>query len=178
MSTALARIPVGIVVERRKARSQWIDHVWVPVAALPGLPEAAPWSVLGGDEDALQFYAGGAAIELFLSDVPRYAENLGSGAPARWVVLRPQEGFREGEPPYGLVAVTANPSEGEAFTESGAELVEAVPMPLAVAETVAAFVAAHPLEEHFHKRERTRADPDALARRDHRSHRKPGDRDA
>ncbi len=47
MSVApLMRIPVGVVVERRKAKSQWIDHVWRPVAVLDGVPEAAPWTLL------------------------------------------------------------------------------------------------------------------------------------
>jgi Protein of unknown function (DUF3305) len=162
MSTAFARIPVGVVVERRKATSQWIDFVWRPVAALPGLPDAAPWSPLSGGGDAMQFYAGGTEVELFLSEVPRYAENLASGAPSLWVVLRPADG----DPPYKLLAVTANPSEGEAYTESGADLVEAVPMPDSLQAAIAAFVAEHPLEERFHKRERTRADPEAMARRD------------
>ena len=161
MSTALARIAVGIVVERRKAKSQWVDAVWQPVAALPGLPDVAPWSRLAVDGEAEQLYAGGAEVELYRSDVPRYMDNLGSGAPALWVVLRPTGG----EPPYRLFAVTANPSEGEAFTESGADMVETVAMPPSVAAALAAFVAAHPVEETFHKRKQTRADPDALARR-------------
>ena len=33
--SALVRIPVGVVVERRKAMSQWADFVWQPVAVLP-----------------------------------------------------------------------------------------------------------------------------------------------
>ena len=46
MSAALKSIPVGVVVERRKAASQWIDFLWRPVAVLPGEPEAKPWTVL------------------------------------------------------------------------------------------------------------------------------------
>ncbi len=151
------------MVERRKAKSQWVDVVWRPVAALPGLPEVPPWSPLGGDGEVVQFYAGGAEIGLYLSDVPRYLENLGSGAPSLWVVLRPVDR----DPPYRLMTVTANPSEGEAFTESGSDMVESVPMPQSVQATIAAFAVEHPLEETFHKRERTPADPDALARRRH-----------
>ena len=43
----LLRIPVGVVVERRKANSPWVDFVWRPVAVLGGLPDAAPWTKLG-----------------------------------------------------------------------------------------------------------------------------------
>ena len=61
--------------------------------------------------------------------------------------------------------MTADPAEGEAFTQTGDDLVEAVPMPQAVLEVVAAFVADHHVERPFVKRERSRADPQALARR-------------
>ncbi len=163
MTTPFARIPVGIVVERRKAKSQWVDFVWQAVAALPGLPDTPPWSALEGGGEVTRFYAGGAEVELYPSDVPRYVDNLSSGAPALWVVLR----LTGSDPPYRLAAVTANPSEGEAFTESGADMVDSVAMPQGVQEAIAAFVAQHPHEETFHKRPQTRADPDALARRDH-----------
>jgi hypothetical protein len=54
----LLRIPVGVVVERRKATSQWVDVVWRPVAVLGGLPGAAPWTPLAGDGETATFYAG------------------------------------------------------------------------------------------------------------------------
>jgi hypothetical protein len=69
------------------------------------------------------------------------------------------------EPPYEIFAVTADPAEGEAWTETGSDLVDVVPMPEAVRAAIDAFVAEHPVERPFHKRERDRADPEALARR-------------
>jgi hypothetical protein len=78
-----------------------------------------------------------------------------------WVAVRPT-GV---EPPLDIVAVTADPAEGESFTQSGDDLVEAVPMPPAVREIVEAFVAEHHVERPFVKRKRDRADPQALARR-------------
>ena len=39
-----AKIAVGIVIERRKAQSPWIDFTWKPIAALPGQPDALPWT--------------------------------------------------------------------------------------------------------------------------------------
>jgi hypothetical protein len=159
--TPLARIPVGVVVERRKAKSAWIDFVWRPVAVLPGLPETKPWTQLDAGADVATFYVGSAAVALFPSEAPRYRENLISGAPSLWVVLRPTDI----EPPYEIVGVTADPSEGEAYTQSGTDLVEAVPMPEAARAIIAAFVAEHYVEEMFHKRRRDTADPEALARR-------------
>jgi hypothetical protein len=152
---------VGVVVERRKAKSAWVEHVWRPVAALPGAPDTPPWTALEGDEETKRFYAGSAEIGLFRADTSHYRDNLASGSPGLWVVLR----ATGGEPPWAIAAVTANPSEGEAFTESGADLVEPVPMPDAVLEVVDAFIAEHHVEHAFTKRKQRRADPDALARR-------------
>ena len=159
--TPLASIPVGVVVERRKAMSPWIDFVWRPIAVLPGLPEAEPWTQLDAGADIATFYVGSAVVALFRSEAARYHENLTSGLPSLWVVLRPTDI----EPPYEIVGVTADPSEGEAYTQSGTDLVEAVPMPEAARAVIAAFVAEHYVEETFHKRRRDTADPEALARR-------------
>jgi len=38
--------PVAVVVERRTGVTPWAEHVWVPVAVLPGETAAAPWTVL------------------------------------------------------------------------------------------------------------------------------------
>ena len=163
MSTSLplARVPVGVVVERRKATSPWAEHVWRPVAALAGIPEAAPWTEISTAPDAVHFFAGSAEIELYRSETAYYRDNLASGAPALWVVLRPTGG----EPPFQLKAVTADPAEGEGFSEPGTDLVEQVPMPEPIREALAAFIAEYPVEVSFTKRERDRADPEALGRR-------------
>ncbi len=69
-----------------------------------------------------------------------------------------------GEPPYEIAAVTADPAEGEGRTEPGTGIVEAVAMPEKLREIIAAFIAQHHVEHVFEKRERDRADPEALAR--------------
>ena len=90
-STALARIPVAVLVERRKAKSRWLEFIWRPVAVLAGTPEAAPWTALSGTEDAALFYAGDAVVELYRTETANYCSNLGSVLPALWVVLRRDE---------------------------------------------------------------------------------------
>ena len=155
------QIAVGVVVERRKATSPWIDHVWRAVGTLPDAPDMAPWTVLREEEDVVLFYAGSRIVNLYHSETGRYRDNLATGQASLWVVLSPAEG----EWPYTLAAVTADPAEGEAFTEAGANLVEAVAMPDALREVVESFVAEHHVEQEFVKRKRTRADPEALARR-------------
>ena len=158
---ALTRIPVGVVVERRKAASPWIDMVWRPAGVLAGVPDAAPWTMLEAGDDRASFYAGAAEIALYRTETGHYRDNLNSGRPSLWVSLRPTSV----EPPFEIVAVTADPAEGEAFTQVGDDLVEAVPMPPAVRTAVEAFVAEHHVERPFVKRKRERADPEALARR-------------
>jgi hypothetical protein len=160
VSDALARIAVGVVVERRKAQSAWIDFTWKPVTVLVGMPEAAPWTMLAGEGEAATFYAGPAEIALYRTDTASYRDNLAAGG-RLWVALRPT-GV---EPPYDILVVTADPAEGEALTEAGSDLVDVVPMPEPVRATVEAFVAEHHVERPFVKRKRDRADPDALARR-------------
>jgi Protein of unknown function (DUF3305) len=157
----LARIAVGVVVERRVAISPWIEHVWRPVGVLAGAPDAEPWTSLPGAPGADTFYAGASEVELYRSETTNYRDNLASGQPSLWVVLRPTGG----DPPFAVVRVTADPAEGEAFTETATDLVEAVPMPEPVAEAVSAFVAEHHVERTFQKRKRDRADPEALSRR-------------
>jgi Protein of unknown function (DUF3305) len=154
-STALVSIPVGVVVERHKASSPWLDFVWRPASVLTGIPSAAPWTPLGSAGEATTFYGGTATIELYRTETENYLSNLGSGSPLLWVVLRPTGA----EPPYDVLAVTADPAEGEAFTEAGNDLVETVAMPAAIASMVEAFIAEHHVERPFFKRQRDRTAP-------------------
>lgn len=162
-STALARITVGVVVERRKAKSVWVDFLWRPVSVFVGSPSAAPWTPLGTGTETTLFYAGEATIELHRTESTNYRDNLASGAPSLWVALKPSTS----EQPYEILAVTADPAEGEAFTDAGTNLVEAVPMPPEVLETVVRFMTEHHIERPFIKRRREPAEP-VLARREDR----------
>jgi Protein of unknown function (DUF3305) len=157
ISTALERISVGVVVERRKGRSAWADFLWRPVSVFAGSPSAAPWTPIDAEGEVTLFYAGEAMIELHRTETTNYRDNLASGSPALWINLRPTGS----EPPYELLAVTADPAEGEAFTDAGSNLVEAVPMPVGIAEIVARFVAEHHVERPFIKRQRDRQGPPA-----------------
>jgi hypothetical protein len=153
-------LPVGVVVERRKAISVWADVMWRPVAILVGLPDAAPWTKLAVEGETVTFYGGAAAIELHRSESDNYRSNLASGSPSIWVWLHETAG----DPPYAIAAVTADPAEGEGWTETGQGIVEAVAMPERLCQSIAGFVADHPTEQGFTKRARDRADPEALAR--------------
>jgi hypothetical protein len=154
-STALSHIPVGILAERRKAKSLWVDFLWRPVSVFVGTPSAAPWTALDIDPETALFFAGEAVIELHRTETTNYRANLASGAPTLWVALRPVAA----EWPYEILAVTADPAEGEAFTDAGSNLVEAVPMPAEVVDAVAQFITQHHVERPFVKRQRDQRTP-------------------
>lgn len=159
MSTP-SRIAVGVLVERRKAASPWIDFTWRPVAVLPGEPDTPPWTVLSEDAEGATFYAGRANVDFHASETSNYRDNLSTGEPKLWVVLRPTGA----EPPFTVLCVTADGSEGEGFTAAGDDIVEPVPMPQAVWDALDAFIAEHHVERPFYKRKRDRANLDALGR--------------
>src|SRR3546814_6561407 len=69
-------------------------------------------------------------------------DNLGSARPCIWVSLRPSDA----PPGIALQTVTADPAEGEALAEPGTDIIEAVPMPQALQDRLAAFVVAHHVE--------------------------------
>jgi hypothetical protein len=144
---------VGVVVERRKARSPWLDFIWRPVSVLVGTPSAAPWTQISEEGDAITFYAGEAAIELHRTETANYQQNLASEAPVLWVVLRPKLA-NSMSPAFDLLMVTADPAEGEALTDAGNDLVATVPMPAAIMATIAGFNAEHHVERSFNKRKR------------------------
>lgn len=158
MNDELIRIPVGVIVERRKAKSEWIEFVWQPSAVLAGIAETAPWTSLTENDEATTFYAGGTEIELFPTETSNYRDNLASGKPLLWVVLRPGS-----DRPYELFKVTADPAEGEALTEAGLDLVESVAMPDVIAERIGDYVAKYHVERPFIKRERNSANLEALS---------------
>jgi hypothetical protein len=155
------QVMVGVVVERRKALSPWIDFTWRSVAVLSGQPDAAPWTLLSTAADRATFYAGTAVVDLFRTETTNYISNLRAEAPQLWIALRPTGG----ETPFTILTVTADPAEGEALTETGADLVDVVPMPDSVRQLVEAFCAQHHVERPFQKRVRDKPDLEALGRR-------------
>ncbi|MCA3594041.1 MAG: DUF3305 domain-containing protein [Methylobacterium sp.] len=157
-------IPVAVIVDKKKAASPWIDHIWVPARVVTGLPEAQPMTLLARDGENESYYAGSTSLVFASTETANYRDNLITGQPKLWVVLR----MGELDAYVSVVTVTADPAEGEAHTESGSNIVEPLPMPPEIAAELAAFVDRHHVEREFFKRKRDRVNPDALA------HRRPG----
>jgi hypothetical protein len=141
---------VGVIVEHRALKSIWADYAWMPVGVLSGAPAAEPWTVLDESPELTRYYAGEAELEFFSSETAYYRDNLRSEAPRLWVALTESDN----PPGIALKTVTADPAEGEALTEPGADIIETVPMPAEIQARLAAFVEAHHVEREFFKRKR------------------------
>lgn len=155
------RIPVGIVLERRKSRHPWLDYAWKPVAIVPGAPPRDPrgeWSVSGQGEDWVHYFAGTLTLELFRKETEGYKVNLSQDPPRVFVVLRDLEDPAVDHPLVPFV-ITASPFEAQGYLESGNDLVEPVEMPAELAAFIQDFVDRHHVDQPFYKRKRRPHDP-------------------
>lgn len=149
-------LAVGVIVERRKAKSAWQDYVWQPVEVVTPAPPLAAWSVMRDEGGATRFFAGAFTMELHPRETVAYKANLESETPSVYVVLR-----EEATAPQGIALVLASPSpaEAEAYMEGGMATVDKVPMDDDVTAWLAAYVAQFHVEEQFRKRKRGRDKP-------------------
>lgn len=147
---------VGVIVEKRKAASQWIDHTWSVAAVLPGMPETAPMTLVERVPEGERYYLGAGHLVFNAMETANYRDNLAADVPKIWVIMR--EHGEDGS--LSLLAVTVDPSEGEAHTQAGSDLVDAVPMSPDLVAVLTAFVDEHHVEREFFKRKRDRVDPE------------------
>ncbi len=145
-------LAVGIVVERRDSDNRWQDHVWRPVAIIPGAPARGDWKVLRRGEGWEHYHAATLELELFRKETDGYRNNLAQATPVAFVVLRPGE--EKDDPEVVPFHVTVCPYEAADYMESGDEIVEGVPLPDAVAAWLGEFVERHHVEVEFKKRKR------------------------
>ena len=154
-------IPVAVLAERGPATSPWAEFVWRAVDVLEDAPDTAPWTVLRENDGRTLFLAGRAEVWLHPTDTDNYKHNLEAASPRIWVVLRPVESA----PGMALQCVTVDAGEAHLYADSGADLLESLPMPNFLREPTENFVARHHQERGFFKRKRDRADPEVMARR-------------
>jgi hypothetical protein len=144
---------VGVVIERRPAKSRWADHVWRAVDVLDGRPDVGASTRLeSGDDGAERYFAGSAPLTLYRSDTEAYGVNL-AGDRVLYVTLRASD---TGPLPFSLHSVTANPYDISGHISPEEELVDTVPMPPPILDWVKSFCAAHHKEKPFEKRQRNK----------------------
>lgn len=158
---AATLFPVTVLVDRLVIDSPWATHRWQPALVLPGVAEAAPWSVLAEEATYTRFCAGTDSLALYPRETETYKYNIESDKPAVYVILR----RTEAEPGVTLLKATVCPGEAHALNDSGDDIVEPVPMPPEIFDWVSAYVAENHQEQEIFKRKRDRADPEALGHR-------------
>jgi hypothetical protein len=141
---------IGVIAERQAVRNPWIDHRWRATAILETAPAVPDWTCLARTNEVQRYYAGGADLILFPRETETLKYNIEGEAPAVYVFLRSSPG----EPGMALAGATVCVGEAHAHADTGSDLVEAVPMPPAILEWVADFVAAHHVERPVWKRQR------------------------
>ena len=145
-------IPVAVQVERREPVNRWAEPHYVPVGVAPGALDRPDWTPLVEGERAVRFHAANMTLHLHRKDTEGLIETVREAKPVLFVVLRPT-----GDAPGVAVhLVTASTHEAQDHTDAGEDVVERVPMPSAIKDTIEAFIAAHHVDEPFHKRKRKR----------------------
>jgi hypothetical protein len=151
---------LGVVAQRRPPVTRWSSGELRPLMVLPSEPATAQGTQLSSENGIETWYLGGRDLVLWSGDASHHRDNLTSGRPSVWVALRGTDPARA-----EVIAVTVDPYEGEGLASDPELIVDAVPMPDAVARAVAAFADAHFVEMPFKKRKRQPADPNAMASR-------------
>src|SRR5260221_13388267 len=145
---------IGVIVARKKLKSPWTEHAWLPYTVLPAVPSAACWTSRGTDGEHKLFYVGHSVLTLHAS------ETAHSGRPSLWVSLPLLSGDA-----CGICKVTADPYEGEALTEGIGGILEGVPAATENQAPTAGFFGAFPVDRPVTKRDRHPADPQTPGRR-------------
>ena len=146
------RVPVSVLAERRPPVNRWAEPSLRPVGVLPGAAPHAPGTVLRDGEVPL-VHLGTHEMVLHRKDTAGIALNL-TGDAVLYVILRPGPGG------LALHGVTASDYEAQDHTDAGEDMVERLPMPPEIRETIETFLARHHEEEPFHKRKRKRDRPE------------------
>jgi hypothetical protein len=152
LATIKSSVDVGVVIERRPADSEWIDHTWHAVAVLPGAPAAEHWVELEREGEYVRYHAATLPIEIFRGETEGYKYNLTLEEPSVYVVLDPDP---DGENPVEISLATVCPYEAQDYLDGSEVLVERVRMPATIAAWLAEFVEKHHVDVPFKKRKRT-----------------------
>lgn len=146
------RLPLGVVVERRRSSHPWADVIWKPVSVyLEGATRRPPWTVLVEGDGVTRYHAGTVDLVLHRKETEALRLNLMLEHPEIYVVLQQDSGAF----PWVPHLVTASSYESQDWEDPGDQIVEKVAMPEAVAAFISAFVEVHHVEVPFRKRKRT-----------------------
>jgi hypothetical protein len=124
--------PLAIVMQRRSAKSRWVDFVWEPLSALPG--EHGSEARLLVEHDGLaQWLHPGFTLELHRDEAEGYYLNVSSERPRVFILWRMDED--RGLPLF----VTLSTEEASRWMDGG-HSVDGVPMPAEIFAWVGEYV--------------------------------------
>lgn len=146
-------ITLGVVVAREKIDHPWQEYRWRAVSVFLDAPERANWKPLVSEPHSAQYHAATLPLVLHRKESMSYRVNLANGEPSVYVVLREDDDEDSGFP-VSVHAVTVSPFEAQMHGELAFDSVDRVPMPDRLVGLVEAFIADHPVEEKFVKRQR------------------------
>lgn len=125
----------------------WAKRHVRPKALMADIPALEQGALMAEQGEVRTYYMGDHAVVLHSGETMHYIDNLRAACPSLWVSCDADE----------VRLVTADPYEGEAMASDPERIVEALPMPAAVMQSIAAFIAAHHVDEVFYKRKRVPA---------------------
>ncbi|NYS23527.1 DUF3305 domain-containing protein [Rhodobacteraceae bacterium 2376] len=153
-------VRLGVLALRRPPVTRWGPGELRPSGLLMPVPQTAPNTLVSNMEGVETWYLGARDMTLYSGDTGHHRDNLASGRAALWVAIRGQDPARA-----EVVCITADPYEGEGYASDLALMVEALPMPEAIAAMVSEFVAQYHVDMPFKKRKRLPVDPNAMTAR-------------
>jgi hypothetical protein len=118
--------PIGVVMQRRPARSKWADTVWEPIGVVPGYAERAEPRLLVEEGGMAQWLHSGFTLQLHRDECEGYYLNVSSQRARVFVLWRMESGSGA---EYALpVQVTVSSEEAGRWMDGG-HSVDGVPMP-------------------------------------------------
>jgi hypothetical protein len=140
--------PVAVVLERRSARSPWVDHVWSAAGIAVGRHSARQNAELLREEAGVAYFlVGGLEVRLHVDECESYYHNMRSDSPRAYVVAR-HSGEDDMPRPF-LVSMSFD--EAHAYLE-GDDDVFAVDVPPELYRWTEAYVIANYFPEKKRKR--------------------------
>jgi hypothetical protein len=140
--------PVAVVMERRVAKSPWVDHVWsaggITVGRHPSTDEPRLIREEGG---VAWFLLGGFDVSLYVDECESYYYNLVSDTPRAYVLAHPADDGGRPEP----FRVSMSFDEAHAYLE-GEDEIFAVDVPPELYRWTEAFVIANYFPQKKRKR--------------------------
>jgi hypothetical protein len=128
-------ISVGVVLARSGRHDRW--HA---IGFTPGSIPLSAGSLIRTEGEVQYAFAGCSNLALYAGEIDSYLLAIEPDVPSMYVVLKPKD---DGEQIPAVHLTTVAADEAESYLEGDECIIDEVPMPHAILELTARFVAAH-----------------------------------